>query len=285
MTFSEDFPNGFFFLRTKGSTMAIDVNGGDMTNDASIIIWTQKMTDSINQLWMHEDGFLINKKSGLVMDVKGGDLKKDKSLIQYARKAGLAVNQRWSYKDGYIFPQAAPHLVMDIRGGSDYKEASNIYITNRDPRSPSQQWLIQPFDNERSKQDLSLLRPPAHERHFEFPRPEQLYDYYRVVYLEQQKQKADLTPEELAGAAAFKGIKMFIMDQKRKKEPIHVSHARDTLQLLVTQEAKRLLAEKKAMTTSTTTIIPEWSSLNTPLFIRMAEQSAASYFSREYEMS
>ena len=29
---------------------------------------------------------------------------------------------------------------------------------------------------------------------------------------------------------------MFIIDQKRKNEPIHVPHARDTLQRLVTQE-------------------------------------------------
>ncbi|KAG2228355.1 hypothetical protein INT45_011147 [Circinella minor] len=156
------------------------------------------MTDSINQLWMHEDGFLINKKSGL------GDLKKDKSLIQYARKAGLAANQRWEYRDGYIFPQVAPHLVLDIRSGHEFKEGSNVYLNNKDSKIQSQQWLIQPFDNERSKQDLTLLRPPPHERHFEYPRPEQIYDYYRIVYLHQQKQNINLTLDILAGAAAFK---------------------------------------------------------------------------------
>ncbi|KAI9491372.1 ricin B lectin domain-containing protein [Zychaea mexicana] len=277
MAFCEDLPDGFFFIRTRDAGMAVDVYGGDMTNDANIIIWTQKMTDSINQLWMHEDGFLINKKSGLVMDVKGGELKKDKQLIQYARKAGLAVNQRWAYRDGYIFPHAAPHLVLDIRGGNEFKESSNVFLTTKDPNSASQQWLIQSFDSERSKQDLSLLRPPPHERHFEFPRPQQLFDYYRVVYLE-HRAIDDVTPEELAGAVAFKGIKTFILDQKRKNESITVPHARDTLKILVTQELKRLLAGNGTTTAG-------HHQLSTPQLMRMAEQSAASYFSREYEMS
>ncbi|KAI8137117.1 ricin B lectin domain-containing protein [Fennellomyces sp. T-0311] len=271
MTFVDDFPSGFFFIRTRDRDIAIDVNGGDMTNDANIIIWTQKMTDSINQLWMHEDGFLINKKSGLVMDVKGGDLKKDKSLIQYARKAGLAVNQRWAYRDGYIFPHAAPHLVLDIRGG-DFKEGSNVFLTTKVPNSSTQQWAIQPFESQRSQQDLTLLRPPINERHFEFPRPEQIFDFYRIVYLER---KADLTPEELAGAAAFKGIKMFVLEQKRKNDAISVPHARESLQLLVAQEAKRLLADNAAAAQQ----------IATSQLMYMAEQAAASYFSREYEMS
>lgn len=36
-----------------------------------------------------------------------------------------------------------------------------------------------------------------------FPRPDELYDCYRLVYLEQDQQA---TPEQLAGAASFKVI-------------------------------------------------------------------------------
>lgn len=39
------------------------------------------------------------------------------------------------------------------------------------------------------------------KKHFEFPSPEQLCDYYRLIYLEQEKQVSD---QALAGAAAFK---------------------------------------------------------------------------------
>ena len=38
---------------------------------------------------------------------------------------------------------------------------------------------------------------------------------------------------------------MFIIDQKRKNEPIHVPHARDTLQHLVTQEVNIYFSNKK----------------------------------------
>ncbi|KAL0076230.1 carbohydrate-binding module family 13 protein [Phycomyces blakesleeanus] len=155
--YSNDFSDGFFFIRSKDRPMAVDVNDGSMLNDAHIIIWPQKHTDSINQLWMHEDGFLLNKKSGLALDIRGGDIKKDKSLVQYARKSGLAYNQRWKYQDGFIFPAAAPHLSLDIRG--DHKEGSFIFLNTKMSGVSSQQWLVEPFENERSKQDLELLRP------------------------------------------------------------------------------------------------------------------------------
>ncbi|CDH57388.1 hypothetical protein RO3G_16505 [Lichtheimia corymbifera JMRC:FSU:9682] len=187
MTFVENFPEGFFFIRCKEAPMAMDVHGGGMTNDATIIIWQQKMTDSINQL-------IICRYP--VLDIKG-----DKAIIQYARKAGLATNQRWSYLDGYIFPTAAPHLVLDIRNGDDYKESSHLFLNTKNPNNASQQWVIEPFEDHRSNQDLELLRPPPSKKHFEFPSPEQLCDYYRLIYLEKQKQ---VTDQALAGAAAFK---------------------------------------------------------------------------------
>ncbi|ORY97823.1 ricin B lectin domain-containing protein [Syncephalastrum racemosum] len=167
-TFSSQFPNGFFFIRCKSAEMALDVYEGGMLNDFHLIIWPQKMVDAINQLWMHEDGFLINRKSGLVLDIRGGDIKKDKAVIQYSRKPGLAHNQRWQYKDGYISPIAAPQLVLDIRGG-EYKDAAAVFLNAKTASSPTQQWLIQPFEDAKSKQDLALLRPPPRKNEFNHP--------------------------------------------------------------------------------------------------------------------
>ncbi|KAI7880062.1 hypothetical protein K492DRAFT_178171 [Lichtheimia hyalospora FSU 10163] len=251
--------------------MAVDVHGGGMTNEATIIIWQQKMIDSINQLWMHEDGFLINKKSGLVLDIKGGEMKKDKAIIQYARKAGLATNQRWSYLDGYIFPTAAPHLVLDIRNGVDYKESSHLYLNTKNPNSASQQWVIEPFEDHRSNQDLELLRPPPSKKHFEFPSPEQLCDYYRLIYLQQEKQ---VTDQALAGAAAFKGLKLLVVEQRKKGNPINSDGARDMLKTMVIQEAKLLISHYRNNTVSQQQLAD---------IVRGADQAAASYFSREYE--
>ena len=95
----------------------------------------------------------------LIMYFLLGDIKKDKTIIQYARKPGLAHNQRWKYEDGYIFPASAPNLVLDVRGG-ELKDAASIFLNTKIPGSATQQWLIQPFEDARSKQDLILLRPP-----------------------------------------------------------------------------------------------------------------------------
>ena len=88
-----------------------------------------------------------------------GDIKRDKAIIQYARKPGLAHNQRWKYEDGYIFPATSPNLVLDIRGG-EFKDAASIFLNAKSASSTTQQWLLQPFEDARSKQDLALLRPP-----------------------------------------------------------------------------------------------------------------------------
>ena len=48
---------------------------------------------------------------------------------------------------------------MDVRGG-ELKDAASIFLNTKIPGSTTQQWLIQPFEDARSKQDLILLRPP-----------------------------------------------------------------------------------------------------------------------------
>ncbi|KAI7872781.1 ricin B lectin domain-containing protein [Spinellus fusiger] len=246
--FTSDFPSGFFFIRCKEKEVAADVSDGNMLNDAQIIIWPQKYVDSINQLWMHEAGFLINKKSGL------GDLKKEKSVIQYVRKAGLAQNQRWKYQDGYVFPAAAPHLCLDIRGG-DYKDGTSVFINTKKVGTPTQQWLIEPFEDERSLQDLELLRP-SQSRH---SKPGQLYDSYRKIYRERISNPSQV---ELIEAMAFQAIRLLL--QSADKQPL--AEQKEILQKLVTQEVVSL---QGANTTTDMT--------------RAVEQTARAYFVREYE--
>ncbi|KAJ8656887.1 hypothetical protein O0I10_007484 [Lichtheimia ornata] len=261
-----DFPEGFFFIRCKAKPMALDVYGGGMLNDFNIIIWPQKMVDSINQLWMHEDGFLINRKSGLVLDIRGGDIKRDKAIIQYARKPGLAHNQRWKYQDGFISSAASPHLVLDIRGG-DHKEAAQVFLNHKDATSPTQQWLIQPFEDAKSKEDLALLRPPPLQKHLtDFPQPEDLCDYHRLVY---HDHKPSPSPKQVAGAAAFEAMRIYLATQKEKDEPVVTPQARDTLQTLVREQIAALQDLISAQDRGEV--------------LHTAEQAASGYFAREFE--
>ncbi|KAG2202319.1 hypothetical protein INT47_010767 [Mucor saturninus] len=243
----------------------MDVNNGSMLNDATIIIWPQKMIDSINQLWMHEEGFLINKKSGLVLDIRGGTIEREKVIIQYARKPGLAHNQRWSYRDGYISSTSAPHLVLDIRGG-DYKNGNTVFLNSKNIHSQTQQWIIQPFQNEKSNAELALLRPSPLQRTSAFPRQEELYDCYRMVYLESG---TTVTVEQLAGAAAFKGMRDFVQQIKKDGPIIADEKSRRALTEHVQNEVVHLLSQKQVH-----------GDLN--MLVNAAVSVAESYFSREY---
>ncbi|KAI8387475.1 ricin B lectin domain-containing protein [Blakeslea trispora] len=260
------FPEGFFFIRCKSQSFAMDVNGGSMVNDANIIIWPQKMVDSINQLWMHEEGFLINKKSGLVIDIRGGSIEREKNIVQYARKPGLAHNQRWTYQDGYIFPTSAPHLALDIRN-SEFKNGNTVFLNTKNVHSKTQQWLIQPFENEKSKAELALLRPSPLQRTSVFPRQDELYDCYRMVYLEMGN---NVTPQQLAGAAAFKGLKDYVNQVKSKQNQMIVADdsSREQVIQFVRNEVVQVLEQKHIE--------------NTGELVQQAINVAEGYFSREY---
>ncbi|CEP08973.1 hypothetical protein [Parasitella parasitica] len=272
MEATKGFPQGFFFIRCKSQEFAVDVNGGSMTNDANIIIWPQKLVDSINQLWMHEEGFLINKKSGLVLDIRGGNIERDKVIIQYARKPGLAHNQRWTYQDGFIFPTSAPHLVLDIRN-AEFKNGTTVYLNTKNLHSKTQQWLIQPFENEKSVNELALLRPSPLQRTSTFPRQEELYDCYRMVYLEPE-QTASVTPEQLAGATAFKAMKDFIEQYTHShQDPIVADdQSRPALLDLVKREVIQALNSKHV-------------ERNLQELVQSSISVSEAYFSREYSVN
>ena len=65
-------PRQYFFLKSKMHGKVLDINGGDASPGASIIVWEQKDSSSDNQLW-YEDrhGYLHSKLNDLVMDSSG----------------------------------------------------------------------------------------------------------------------------------------------------------------------------------------------------------------------
>ncbi|KAI8971739.1 hypothetical protein BDF20DRAFT_825577 [Mycotypha africana] len=232
------FPQGFFFIRCKSQPLAIDVSNGSMTVRSFYII----------------------------------GIERDKPIIQYARKPGLAHNQRWIYKEGFISPTTAPHLVLDIRN-SEFKNGNTVFLNSKSVHSKTQQWIIQPFENEKSAAELALLRPSPLQRNSTFPRQDELYDCYRMVYLESAQ---SVTTEQLAGAAAFKvravGMKDYIQayKQSHNNEPIVANEqTRQELINYVRNEVIRSLDAKQIEFHATD-------------IIDSAANVAESYFSREY---
>ncbi|KAI8975527.1 hypothetical protein BDF20DRAFT_822229, partial [Mycotypha africana] len=94
------------------------------------------------QLWMFEDGYLVNRKTSLVIDIEGGDLRCDQKVIQYDRKKTMAHNQRWQIRDGFIYAVADPRLVLTLKN----EDGSRCFVSYRNLEdSELQQWYIEPY--------------------------------------------------------------------------------------------------------------------------------------------
>ncbi|KAI9321854.1 ricin B lectin domain-containing protein [Dichotomocladium elegans] len=156
-----DFPEGYFYIRSRMSGKVVDVDGASLKNDAKVLLWTPKHNDDRdNQLWYYQDGFLINKKSNKVLDVRGGPLHENAVIIQYDRKlVADAQNQRWGYnsRDGYIYILASPTLVLDVRGGSS-EDGARLILYHRKPilshDELHQQWDLVPAGEVRAQREL-----------------------------------------------------------------------------------------------------------------------------------
>ncbi|RUS19178.1 hypothetical protein BC937DRAFT_87893 [Endogone sp. FLAS-F59071] len=73
-TMTEEFPEGYFFIKSHKNGMVLDVEEASKQHfnvdlrlqiNARVIVWPQKFRDNANQLWSHDNGFIINKCSGL----------------------------------------------------------------------------------------------------------------------------------------------------------------------------------------------------------------------------
>ncbi|KAI8992227.1 ricin B lectin domain-containing protein [Pilobolus umbonatus] len=113
----ENFPPGYFYIKSRSSGKMVDVEGASKKSDTKIILWPPKYDeDRDNQLWYYQEGFIVSKFSGKVLDVRGGDLEDRAWICQYDRKLVIdAHNQRWGYQNGYLYILAEPHMVLDVR--------------------------------------------------------------------------------------------------------------------------------------------------------------------------
>ncbi|KAF7725280.1 hypothetical protein EC973_000290 [Apophysomyces ossiformis] len=152
-----DFPEGYFYIRSRHSGKVVDVDGASTKNDGKILLWTPKHNDDRdNQLWYYEDGFLVNKHSGKVLDVRGGPIVDNAWICQYDRKLLLdAHNQRWGYRDGHIYVLAEPHMVLDVKGGHTTDGTRLILHHKKYPVDTSNQlWDLIPAGEVRAEREL-----------------------------------------------------------------------------------------------------------------------------------
>ncbi|KAH8548202.1 ricin B lectin domain-containing protein [Umbelopsis sp. PMI_123] len=264
------FPPGFFYIKSQRySALTMDVDDGSMLKDANILVWSKKDVDNVNQLWAYDDGFLVNKKSGLVIDIRGGDVKAGKSIIQYVRKGVRARNQEWRFIDGYICPASNERLALDLES-TNASPGTNVILASRNMQRPSQQWALVEYNPPHLKNIHTLLLPLTDEERKAQQqigiRLSNLADWHRLVYKEKSKEVSD---REIAGAAAFEAIRLYIQQCKSTKQPIKNDQALASISSLVTKEIAKLTSDH-AMTEEKSTIE------------RSAQAAADSYFSREY---
>ncbi|KAI9287234.1 ricin B lectin domain-containing protein [Umbelopsis sp. AD052] len=248
---SSNFPQGYFYIKSRQNGFVLDVFDGGMSNDTQIIVYPQKHNDASNQLWSNDNGFLINKKSGLVLDIRGGELTGDKPIIQYARKMTLAHNQRWGYHDGFIHVLADPRLVLDIRGGISKEGSPIILYERKHQNNANQQWVLEPYGNTGGQYGVAsnptqqtiggYPPPPGYQQNayqqpgntWGVPRPEDLHEAHREVYKER---KAHLSHEVIAGAAAFEAVRAYAHHQQNEGKPIAHPHAKEAIAAIASAE-------------------------------------------------
>lgn len=87
-----------YFINAK-SAKVLDIKGGEMEPESSIIQYAQKMTEeAANQKWrMDGDGYIFcEAREDLVLDIQGAEDDDGVPVILYQKREGeVAANQRW----------------------------------------------------------------------------------------------------------------------------------------------------------------------------------------------
>ncbi|KAF7723833.1 hypothetical protein EC973_001558 [Apophysomyces ossiformis] len=140
----------YYFIKSQFNGRVLDVEGGSLEDEANIIVYHQKESDFLNQLWRYEDGYFINAQSAKVLDISGGEMEPESQIIQYARKDEFeASNQRWEIdEDGYIYCIARPDLVLDIQEARDEDEVPVILYEKKEGEvAANQKWFLELCEN------------------------------------------------------------------------------------------------------------------------------------------
>lgn len=127
------------------STLVLDINGGNLTPGTQVIVWSQNIPTSPNQVWVFaSDGHIRCKQNpNLVLDIYGGVLDSGREVIVWTENVPASPNQLWFLTgDGHIASQGNPNLVLDITGGDLNPGTPVIVYSQNNPASPNQLWAF-----------------------------------------------------------------------------------------------------------------------------------------------
>ena len=125
------------------STLVLDIKGGNLTAGTPIIVWTENIPTSPNQIWMFtNDGHIrCSSNPNLVLDIEGGNLNPGTQVIVWSENFPASPNQLWLRTgDGHIANSANSNLVLDIEGGNLNPGTPVIVWSENSPPSPNQLW-------------------------------------------------------------------------------------------------------------------------------------------------
>lgn len=125
------------------STLVLDIKGGNLTPGTPVIVWSENVPSSPNQVWVfNTDGHIRCKSNpNLVLDIEGGILNSGRQVIVWTENFPASSNQLWFLTgDGHIASQGNPNLVLDITGGDLAPGTSVIVYSQNYPASPNQLW-------------------------------------------------------------------------------------------------------------------------------------------------
>ncbi|WP_327120616.1 RICIN domain-containing protein [Nocardia sp. NBC_01730] len=139
------FPEGFFYIRNVHSGLVVDIKDGSTAEGARAIVWDRKSSDSANQLWRYDRGFLVNKNSGLVLEVvghEGGGSIAPGTPVAQARKRERpkSLNQQWAYNREMLMPYD-PDVALSARDGN-FAAGTEVVVDTTQMGDPRQEWMF-----------------------------------------------------------------------------------------------------------------------------------------------
>ncbi|KAI9264751.1 hypothetical protein BY458DRAFT_490968 [Sporodiniella umbellata] len=133
------FPEGWFFVKSQAHGLVLTVlNTGTIAAEVEAT-----KLDSANysrQLWMYENGYLVNRASKMVLDIRGGSITSGATICQYTKKTENAENQLWELSAGSsIYSASNKNLVLTVKE-NELKRSALFLSEKKSSNAKGQCW-------------------------------------------------------------------------------------------------------------------------------------------------
>ncbi|OAD73706.1 carbohydrate-binding module family 13 protein [Phycomyces blakesleeanus NRRL 1555(-)] len=140
MSTSDNFPEGWFFIKNLSNGYVLMVENPTPDAGSPVVISSIRTKDADSQLWNYnEQGHLTNKKTGLVMDVAKGNAKAGSDIVQQTvSTTGKPENNYQTFGttvDGHVYLKQKPTLVLGIKESFfSRREGLHVHLQLMDKR-------------------------------------------------------------------------------------------------------------------------------------------------------